>query len=87
MEIISAPNDGSITIHFTKADAIAVRDDLGQIWTDKVSRPGDKLHSLLDSIHPEDEPRECRTCGEAADANGRIEHRPGTPCTTDYRAI
>lgn len=33
------------------------------------------------------EPRECRTCGEPADAAGRIEHRPGTPCTTDYRAI
>jgi hypothetical protein len=33
------------------------------------------------------EPRECGTCGEPADAGGRIEHRPGTPCTADYRAI
>lgn len=31
------------------------------------------------------EPGECRTCGEPADADGRIEHRPGTPCTTDGR--
>lgn len=29
------------------------------------------------------EPRECQTCGEPADEAGRIEHRPGTPCTTD----
>lgn len=36
---------------------------------------------------PAAEPRECRTCGEPADAAGRIEHRAGTPCTTDYRAI
>ena len=87
MEITSAPTDGSITVHFTKADAIAVLDDLGAIDHRKVSQPGDKLHSLLGSIHPEREPRECRDCGEAADANGRIEHRPGTPCTTDYRAV
>lgn len=33
------------------------------------------------------EPREWRACGEPADADGRIEHRPGMPCTTDYRAV
>ena len=81
MEIISAPNDGSIIVRFTQAD------DLGGIDHRKVSQPGDKLHSLLGSIHPEREPRECRTCGEPADAEGRIEHRAGTPCTTDYRAV
>ena len=87
MEIISVTVQGSVTIQFTKADAIAVRDDLGAIDHRKVSQPGDKLHSLLGSVHPEREPRECRDCGEPADADGRIEHRPGTPCTTDYRAV
>lgn len=31
------------------------------------------------------EPRECRTCGESADTDGRIGHRTGTPCATDAR--
>lgn len=54
MRIAEVHPDGSLTLHLSKADAIAVRDDLGAIDHRAVSRPGDQLHSLLDSIHPGD---------------------------------
>jgi hypothetical protein len=51
-EIVHTNKDGSVTVRFTKQDAIQVRDDLGQIMSNEVSEAGDKLHSLLNFIHP-----------------------------------
>lgn len=48
MEIVRIENDGTVTVRMSAQDAAAVRDDLGQIWADKVSQSGDKLHSLLE---------------------------------------
>ncbi|MFF7837569.1 hypothetical protein ACFZC6_01845 [Streptomyces ossamyceticus] len=52
MEIVSIANDGTVTVKMTAQEAAAVRDDLGQIWADRVSQPSDKLHSLLEWATP-----------------------------------
>jgi hypothetical protein len=48
MQIVSIATDGTVTIKMSAQEAAAVRDDLGAIWANKVSQPGDKLHSLLE---------------------------------------
>lgn len=40
----------TVRVTLTAAEAAAVRDDLGQIWADKISNAGDQLHSLLESV-------------------------------------
>lgn len=48
MQLVSITTDGTVTVQMSAQDAAAVRDDLGAIWANKVSQPGDKLHSLLE---------------------------------------
>ena len=45
----------TVIVTLTAEQAAAVRDDLGQIWADKVSAAGDQLHSLLESVTTADE--------------------------------
>lgn len=47
MEIVKVTNDGTVTVLMTASEARAVRDDLDQIKPEKISQPGDDLHSLL----------------------------------------
>lgn len=43
----------TVRVTLTAEEAEGVRDDLGEIWADKVSAAGDQLHSLLESITSE----------------------------------
>lgn len=52
MRILSIKADGTVTVEMTAAEAKEVRDDLGQTWANKVSQPGDQLHSLLEWAVP-----------------------------------
>lgn len=52
MEIVKLANDGTVTVQMTTQEAAQVRDDLGQIWANKISQSGDKLHSLLEWATP-----------------------------------
>jgi hypothetical protein len=56
-------------------------------WPEWLRTAVEKFRPASEADAPAAEPRECRTCGEPAGAAGRIEHRPGTPCATDYRPI
>jgi len=41
---------GIVQVTLTTEEAEAIRDDLGGIAATKVSTPGDKLHSLLETV-------------------------------------
>ncbi|MFI8351259.1 hypothetical protein [Streptomyces sp. NPDC085596] len=48
-------SNNTVRLTLTAEEAAAIRDDLGQIWADKVSTAGDQTHSLLESV-TEDQP-------------------------------
>lgn len=52
MEIVNIAQDGTVTVKMTAREAKEVREDLVQIWADKISQSGDKLHSLLEWANP-----------------------------------
>jgi hypothetical protein len=52
MEIVSIDKDGNVVVKMSSTEAAAVRDDIGQQPVKAVSRAGDQLHSLLESVTP-----------------------------------
>lgn len=52
MEIVSIAADGEVIVSMSAQEAADVRDDIGGDPHTKVSRSGDKLHSLLEYITP-----------------------------------
>lgn len=53
MKIVTLKNDGTVTVEMSSQEAAAVRDDLGEIWANKISQSGDQLHSLLEWATPQ----------------------------------
>lgn len=53
MEIASIDKDGNVVVKMTAVEAKEVRADLGEIWSSKISRSGDQLHSLLEWAIPQ----------------------------------
>lgn len=51
---ITITSYGILWVTLTTEEAEAIRDDLGGIAATKVSTPGDKLHSLLETVTSND---------------------------------
>jgi hypothetical protein len=52
MQIVTIKDDGTVVIEMSAVEAKEVRDDLGYIPFTKVTKSGDKLHSLLEWATP-----------------------------------
>jgi hypothetical protein len=66
----------NITVTLTAEEAEAVRDDLGDMWADKISAAGDQLHSLLESVTGAEEHPAAAACGKC--------RRPFDPADTRF---
>lgn len=86
----------SLRITYVNGQPTAVAlDSTKNLWfmqpadLDQVAKWPDWLRDLVEQHRPAIPGRDCPTCGAPADETGtRIpEHRPGSPCTVDYRAV